>query len=69
MDNTMNNFISCVRSMLQEQYEEQERIVRWLGKFCSHVDNDFRPLPDEENTKFFQNKMNEQFGWDVDIDE
>lgn len=58
-----------LHSVLQEKYEEQERIVRWLGKFCSHVDNDFRPLPDEENTRFFQDKMNQQFGWEVDIDE
>jgi len=58
-----------MHSMLIERNEERERIVRWLGKFCAHADNHFMPLPDDENTLFFQEKMNEQFGWDVDIDE
>ena len=38
-------------------------------RFSDHdVTSDWSPLPDEENTKFFQDKMNEQFGWNVDVD-
>lgn len=67
MDNT-KDYLFIMHSMLIERNEERKRIVKWLGKFCAHVDNDFNPLPDDENTLFFQEKMNEQFGWDVDVD-
>lgn len=52
-------------ALLQEQVEEQKRLVNWLGKFCSHVDQHFQPLPDEQNIEFFRQKMKQQFGWEV----
>ena len=54
-----------VLELLREQKEEQKRIVSWLGKFCSHVDQHFHPLPDEQNIEFFRQKMKQLFGWDV----
>lgn len=55
-------------ALLREQEEEQKRIVNWLGKFCSHVDQHFQPLPDEQNIEYFRQKMKQQFGWEVSGD-
>lgn len=54
-----------IEELLREQKKEQKRIVSWLGKFCSHVDQHFQPLPDEQNIEFFRQKMKQLFGWDV----
>lgn len=54
--------------LLREQEEEQKRLVNWLGKFCSHVDQHFQPLPDGQNIEFFRQKMKQQFGWEVSGD-
>lgn len=55
-------------ALLKEQDEERKRLISWMGKFCAHVDTDFQPMPDEENTRFFCEKMRTQFGWEVSGD-
>ena len=55
--------------MLKEQNEERKRLISWMGKFCAHADTDFQPMPDEENTRFFCEKMRTQFGWEVSMDD
>lgn len=55
-------------ALLKEQDEERKRLISWMGKFCAHVDTDFQPMQDEENTRFFCEKMRTQFGWEVSGD-
>ena len=50
--------------LLEEQQDEHKRLVSWLSKFCRHIDNGDKWLTDEENIKFFREKMKQQFGWD-----
>lgn len=53
-------------ALLRGQEEERERLVRWLGKFCAHADQQYQPrFTDEANIEFFRQKMREQFGWKV----
>ena len=47
-------------------YDERVRIVRWLAKFCRHIDNGDKWLDDEHNLAFFKKKMKQQFGWDTE---
>ena len=55
-------------ALLKEQEKEMERFINWLGRFCAHVDQQFQPLPDEQNIKFFREKIKQQFGWEVSGD-
>lgn len=47
-------------------YNERERIVKWLARFCRHIDNGDEWLDDEHNLAFFKAKMKQQFGWETD---
>ena len=55
-----------ILALLEEQEEDRERMITWLGKFCRHIDNKDKWLSDEENIAFFRKKMKQQFGWDFD---
>lgn len=46
--------------------EERENFLRWMSKFCRHIDMGDKPYTDAEAYKFWKNKMNQQFGWEVD---
>ena len=50
--------------LLKAKQGEHKRLVSWLSKFCRHIDNGDKWLTDEENLKFFCEKMKQQFGWD-----
>ena len=66
-----SDYVDCVRTdllqtvvgLLKEQQEEHKRMISWLSKFCRHIDNGDKWLTDEENLKFFREKMKQQFGW------
>ena len=62
-------WIDDALALLKEQEKERERFINWLGRFCAHVDQQFQPLPDEQNIKFFREKMKQQFGWEVSGDD
>lgn len=64
----IDDLISDALVLLKEQGEERRRMLNWLGKFCRHIDNGDKWLPDEENIAFFREKMKRQFGWDVEDD-
>lgn len=61
----LKNVAKDARELLKEQQEERERIVRWLSKFCIHIDQYPNGIKcsDAERYVFFRNKMHQQFGW------
>lgn len=42
--------------------DERKRLLSWLSKFCTHIDNP-NPKTNFENYEFFKHKMVQQFGW------
>ena len=56
-------------ALLREQEDERNRLISWMSKFCQHIENLDRPLPDAENLEFFKEKMAQQFGWEVSGDD
>lgn len=61
--------VRAAYELLKEQDEERKRLISWMGKFCAHVDQQFQPMQDAENTRFFREKMRTQFGWEVSGDD
>lgn len=67
-DDCVDDLTNDAISLLKAQEEERKRMLTWLAKFCQHIENLGKPLPDAENLAFFKEKMRRQFGWNMEVD-